>query len=95
MLAALDLTKVLDTLIITLPAILAAVYAGRVHHQIKTPSGDPIGQVAERTHDMAAVGVAAVTGTNGPAVTNAVRKLNADPAAPVQVDPATLEEPRA
>ena len=91
MLAAIDGTNVLDTLIVTLPAIIAAVFAGLIHHQIKTPSGDSIGSVAERTHDMAAVSVAAVTGTNGPQVTKAAERLTADPKAPVELGPSALE----
>ena len=34
-------------LILTVPGIIAAVYAGRVHRKIKTPSGTPIGQQVE------------------------------------------------
>lgn len=33
--------------------------------KLNTPSGDPIGHVVERTHDMAAVTVARVTQLNG------------------------------
>lgn len=49
-LVAIDGTNVLDTLIITLPAIIAAIYAGLVHRQIKTPSGTSIGSQVESSH---------------------------------------------
>jgi hypothetical protein len=41
-----------------IPAVAAAYFAYRVHVSIKTPSGDSIGAVAERTHDLAAVNTA-------------------------------------
>lgn len=47
MVAAIDWTNVLDTLIIAVPAIIAAVYAGRVHRKIQTPSGKAIGRQVE------------------------------------------------
>lgn len=52
--SSVDWTNVLVALIAGLPAIIGAIYAGRVHHQVKTPSGDRLGLVAERTHDLAA-----------------------------------------
>jgi hypothetical protein len=61
MIAAVDWTNVIDTAIVTIPAIIAAILAGKIHRQIKTPSGDPIGKVIERTHELAAVGVATVS----------------------------------
>lgn len=42
-----DWTQVLVTLVAALPAIIAAVYAGRVHGAVKTPSGKPIGRQIE------------------------------------------------
>lgn len=48
----------LIALIAGLPAIIAAVFAGLVHRQVKTPSGDTLGEVAERTHDLSAADVA-------------------------------------
>lgn len=50
MLAAIDYTNVLDTLIVTIPAIIAAVLANSVRRQIKTPSGPTIGEQVERSH---------------------------------------------
>lgn len=52
---SLDLTQVFVTLITTVPAILAAIWARNVVNQVRTPSGDTLGAVAERTHDLAAV----------------------------------------
>ena len=45
-------------LIRIVPALAAAWFAYRIHVKIKTPSGDNIGAVAERTHDLAAVNTA-------------------------------------
>ena len=78
-------------LIAAIGSTIAAVMGSLNRRNLKTPSGDSIGAVAERTHDLAAVGVAAVTNTNGPAVTAALAKLNADPKAPVSVPPNALE----
>lgn len=87
-----------EVLIVGVPGYIAAIFAGVAtligaanRRAIRTPSGDRIGEVAERTHDLAAVGVAAVTGTNGPAVTKALAKLNADPKAPIDVPSNALE----
>ena len=44
-----DWTNVLLALIAAVPGIIAAVYAGRVHHQVKTPSGTSIGKQIENT----------------------------------------------
>jgi hypothetical protein len=68
MLAALDWTMILETLIITLPAIIAAVYAARVHKQIKTPSGAPLGHVVEYAHDTAIANNMLLRKANGPTV---------------------------
>lgn len=47
--AAIDWTMVLDTAILTVPAIIAALYARSVHLQVKTPSGRSIGRQVEDT----------------------------------------------
>lgn len=57
----LDLTQVLVAFVTVIPAIIAALYARSANQQIKTPSGDTLGAVAERTHDMTAAGVAIVS----------------------------------
>lgn len=86
-----------QVLIVGVPAYMSALFAGIAmlignhnRNSLKTPSGDSIGETVERTHDLAAVGVAAATGTNGPLVTKALHKLNADPKAPIDVPPSAL-----
>lgn len=61
----LDLTQVLIALIAGLPGIIAAIAAMRVHSQIKTPSGDSLGTVVERTHDLTAANTALMSKANG------------------------------
>jgi hypothetical protein len=56
--SSVDWTQVLLALIAGAPAILAAVFAFRIQRQVKTPSGDTLGQVAERTHDMTSANLA-------------------------------------
>lgn len=91
----------MQVLIVGVPAYIAALggavaaVIGTLNRRaLQTPSGDPIGHVVERGHDLAAVAVAAATGTNGPAVTKALAKLNADPKAPVDIDPDALDKPK-
>lgn len=66
MLAVVDWTNVLDTLIYALPAIIAAVYAGRIHKAITTPSGKSLGEVAEYAHDTAIANNMLLRKHNGP-----------------------------
>lgn len=42
-----DWTQIIETLIITIPAIIAAIFAARVHKQVGTPSGKNIGRQVE------------------------------------------------
>lgn len=56
-LGVIDWTQVLVALIAGLPAILATVFAYLIHRAIRTPSGDRIGSVIERTHDLSAADV--------------------------------------
>jgi len=44
-------------LIAALPGLIAAIFAGLNRRSLKTPSGQPIGAVAERAHDLSAVSV--------------------------------------
>lgn len=64
--AAVDWTMVLDTLIITLPAIIAAIYAALIHSQIKTPSGRSIGKQVEWTGHTAKANNMLLAKANGP-----------------------------
>lgn len=59
--SSVDWTQVLDTLIGVLPATLAAYFAYRVKRAIRTPSGDTIGKVVERTHDLSSADLALTT----------------------------------
>lgn len=63
-------TNVLDSLIAALPAIIAAIAAAffsrKVHNQIKTPSGEPIGKVIEASHDTAIANNMLLSIKNGP-----------------------------
>lgn len=56
MLAAIDWTTVLvvgvPAYIAAVAAPLAALYGARLKRDVKTPSGDTLGAVAERTHDI-------------------------------------------
>lgn len=49
---------VIDTLIITVPAIIGALLARDIRRRVKTPSGDTIGAVVERTHDLSSADLA-------------------------------------
>lgn len=53
-----DWTQVLGDLIAIVPAIVAAYFAYRVHANIRTPSGEKIGVVAEQSHHLAAANTA-------------------------------------
>lgn len=64
--AVIDWTMVLSSLILGLPAIIAAVYAGRVHRSVKTPSGKSLGEVAEYAHDTAIANNLLLSKQNGP-----------------------------
>lgn len=115
MLAAIDWTGVLESLIAGIPAIIAAcgalVYAREGHRQAKnnraqlqTPSGDPIGHVVERAHDLAAVATITNIGSTRKVgaeplpveATNnmeaSVRRLNEDENSPVHVNGKDEEE---
>jgi hypothetical protein len=57
MLTAIDWTAVLvvgvPAYIASIGAAVAAIYAIKIRHDVQTPSGDSLGAVAERTHDIA------------------------------------------
>lgn len=72
-----------EVLIVGVPAYIAAVggaiaavIAALNRRNLKTPSGDAIGTVVERTHDLSAVSVAAATGISGPLAQKAKDRLN-------------------
>lgn len=81
-----DWNTILLALVAGIPATVAAVgtiitsiYAVRNHRNIRTPSGDTLGSIAERTHHLAEV--------------NAVRSARIDKA--VNGDTPTDDEPKA
>lgn len=53
-LGSVDWTTVIVAAIGVIPAILSAYWAYRIRRDIRTPSGDTIGKVTERTHDLSA-----------------------------------------
>ncbi len=61
----LDWTTIIVAAIGIVPATLAALLSFRVHRQVRTPSGDTLGAVVERTHDVAAANTALLTKLNG------------------------------
>lgn len=77
---AINWTQVLITgvpaIIAAIGSAIAVVIGAANRRNLKTPSGDPIGQVVERTHDLSAVSVAATTGIDGPLVRKARVRLN-------------------
>jgi cobalamin synthase len=56
--AAIDWTPIGVALAAGIPSTVAAVLSFLNRRQLKTPSGDSLGAVAERTHALVAVGVA-------------------------------------
>lgn len=66
LLAAIDWTNVIVASIVGLPSIIAAVFAGRVHRQIQTPSGQKLGVVAEYSNDTAIANNLLLSKQNGP-----------------------------
>jgi|SRR5215475_5592972 len=98
-LGVVDWTNVLDSFIAAIPAIIAAVasaiYAIKGHSkitsvnsQIETPSGKPIGEVAEFTHDTSIANNLLLSKHNGPttsATHDAILKAGADtPQIPIE-----------
>jgi hypothetical protein len=59
-----DWTNVIVAVIFGLPAIISAIAAVSIHRQIRTPSGENIGNVAEKTHDMSNANFALVKKIN-------------------------------
>lgn len=72
--------------IAALGAAVAAVVGAFNHRNMRTPSGDKIGHVVERTHDLAAVATMRDTTEPADAMSKSVMRLNSDPEAPVKVE---------
>lgn len=64
--SAVDWTQVLGDLIAIIPAIVAAIFAARIHKSIKTPSGRSIGELAEYAHDTTIANNMLLSKANGP-----------------------------
>lgn len=81
--ASVNWTNVLESLIAAIPAIIAAVasalYAKSIHGQIKTPSGNSIGDVAEFTHDTSIANNLLLSKSNGPTKTATHDTLSSTP----------------
>ena len=88
---AIEWTTVIVAAIPTVPATLAVILANGNRRAIRTPSGDPIGHVVERTHDLAAVNAAALGTEAGTGLARSVERLNDDPNGPVHVNDETKE----
>lgn len=54
LIAAIHWANVAFALVLALPAVVAGWFAYMTYENVQTPSGDPIGSVSERTHDLAA-----------------------------------------
>lgn len=65
-----EITQIVLALIAIIPATAAAYFAYRVRVAIRTPSGDAIGAVTERTHDLASAGVAMTKQIHGQVMSN-------------------------
>lgn len=63
---ALDWNALLIAFIPTIPALVAAYFAGRTHNHVQTPSGQPIGHVAEYAKDTAIANNLLLSKANGP-----------------------------
>lgn len=61
LLAAIDWTPIIAAAVAGIPGVLAALVALGNRRAIQTPSGDKIGEVMERTHDLSAADVALTT----------------------------------
>ena len=61
----LEWTQIITAGIAALGAVTSTAIAAWVAYQVRTPSGDTLGQVAERTHDLATVSVKQLHGMNG------------------------------
>lgn len=62
---ALDYTLVISAVIAGTFSLLNTCLAVWLARQVRTPSGDTLGKVAERTHDLAAVSIRTLHKLNG------------------------------
>ena len=83
--AAIDWTMVITSLIVGLPAIISAIYAARVHSQIRIPSGKTLGETVEYAHDTAIANNLLLSKQNGPTKAANPADLKAEGETPPQV----------
>lgn len=89
---AIDWTTVIAAIIAGLPAIIAAIFAGLVHGQVKTPSGPSIGKQVESAHLVGIANNMMLSSKNGPTKPLDPSAVSDEAAAPPQV-PADTEPP--
>jgi hypothetical protein len=65
LLAAVDWTPIIAASVAALPGCLAAFVSLLNRREMRTDSGDSLGRVAERTHDLAAANSMLLTKING------------------------------
>lgn len=80
-----------QVLIVGVPAYISAIFAGiatlvavRVHTQVQTPSGKPLGEVAEYAHDTAIANNMLLSAANGDTQPVDKETLRAEGATPPQ-----------
>ena len=90
----LDWTQVLivgvPAYIAALGGAIAAIIAAANRRAIHTAGGESIAQVAERTHDLAAVATLSSGGEPQAELAQVAERLNTDPASPIKVNGATI-----
>lgn len=64
--SSIDWTNVLVAVIAGLPAIIAAVFAGLIHAQVRTPSGKSLGALAGAARDAGIANNLLLSKGNGP-----------------------------
>lgn len=64
--SVIDWTQIVGDLIGIVPAMLAAWFAYRIHRSIRTPSGTPLGELAEYAHDTTIANNLMLSKANGP-----------------------------
>jgi hypothetical protein len=91
---AIDWTQVIGDLIAALPAVIAALFAVRVHRQVQTPSGKTIGEVAEYAHDTAIANNLLLSKQNGATVEADRETIRHEGESPPQIPSSATEPPQ-
>lgn len=81
----LDWGSVIAAVIPTIPAALAYLHSRNVAKQVQTPSGKPLGEVAEYAHDTAIANNLLLSKANGPTKTADPEALKETGSTPPQV----------